>query len=254
MSRLSDFEINISETFPRLDHAPIVEAVIQFSAPPTKNVEPAQLKERLSQLFPTCKITDQLQVEAGFSGSPAGMALSQRTHWDGLRIATGDERHICQWKHSRLIVSRLAPYRTWENFLTATLPFWEAYREVHAPEVIENIGVRFISQIEIKQNQRISDFVAKTPPPLKGLGLRSESFFHQDTIPVPGHPYEIRLIRTMQRSVETGDAKSILIVDIDVSTTAATLFNELDQSLQELRFLKNKVFFAYMKDAKNKFK
>ena len=84
-------------------------------------------------------------------------------------------------------------------FQLAALPFWEAYCEVHFPEVIESIGVRFISQILLEANQKPSDFVAKVPPLQKGLGLRSDSFFHQDTIPVRGYPYEIRLIRAMQR-------------------------------------------------------
>jgi uncharacterized protein (TIGR04255 family) len=254
MSRPTPFEINVEELFPRLEHAPIVEAVIQFNAPPTVSLEPAELKKKLQSMFGSVKITDQMQLETGFAGSPAGIELRHKSQWDGLRIMSENGKHICQWKSNSLIFSRLAPYQTWESFLGSALPYWEAYQTVHFPEVIESIGVRFISQIELQANQKVSDFVAKVPPPLRGLGLRSDSFFHQDTIPVPGQQYEIRLIRTMQRIADQAGKKSILVVDIDVSTTAAIMSMELKRVLQEIRFLKNKVFFAYMKDAENKFK
>ncbi len=254
MSRPAKFEINVNEVFPRLKNAPIVEAVIQFNAPPTKPLEPAELKLAIQPKFGDAKITDQMQLEAGITDSPTGMELRHKSQWDGLRITSEDRRHICQWKRNSLIFSRLAPYEDWDTFLASALPFWEAYQEIHAPEVIEGIGVRFISQIELKSNQKVSDFVTKPPPPLRGIGLRSESFFHQDTIPVTGYPYEIRLIRTMQRAADAAVKESILVVDIDVSTTVATMFNELERTLREIRFLKNKVFFGYMKDAENKFR
>jgi uncharacterized protein (TIGR04255 family) len=254
MSRPTRFEINVDEEFPRLEHAPIVEAVIQFNAPQTKPLEPGELKNALQPKLDAVKITDQMQLEAGISGSPTSMELRHRSLWDGLRITSEHGKHICQWKRNSLIFSRLAPYENWESFMEGALPYWDAYREIHAPEVIESIGVRFISQIELTANQKVSDFVAKIPPPLKGLGLRSDSFFHQDSIPVPGQPYEIRLIRTMQRTADEDGPKSILVVDIDVSTTAAIMFNELGRTLKEIRFLKNKVFFAYMRDAENKFR
>jgi hypothetical protein len=38
-------------------------------------------------------------------------------------------------------------------------------------------------------------------------------------------------------------------VDIDVSTTEAVTFENLDRALDELRYIKNKVFFTYMRDA-----
>ena len=44
-----------------------------------------------------------------------------------------------------------------------------------------------------------------------------------------------------------------LIVGIDVAKTEATVFEDLDKSLNEIRILKNSVFFAFMKDAESKF-
>jgi len=253
MTRPPRFEIDVEKQFPTLPNAPIVEAVIQFNAPPTKQIEPSELKTTLQNRFEGYEITDLVRMEAGFTGSPSGMEVHQKSTWDGLRLLSPDGKCVCQWKRGGLIVSRLAPYENWCNLHSAFAQFWGCYRELHAPELIDSLGVRFISQIGLKANDKLSDFVQKTPPPLKGLGLRSDSFYHQDTIPVIGYPYEIRLIRAMQRAAEPSSVKSTLIVDIDVAKTEPTVFEELDRSLQEIRFLKNSVFFAFMKDAESKF-
>lgn len=254
MTRPQNFRIDADEVFPTLRNAPIVEAVVEFKAPPTTEIQKETLHDVLRSAFQEHEIKDQVQLEAGFTGSPAGMSFQHKSHWDGFRITSKDKKHVCQWKRSSLAISQLPPYEDWETFLVAALTYWRAYREFCKPEIIEGVGVRFISQINLTGKQKISDFVEKTPPPLKGLGLRSSSYFHQDTIPVKGYPYEIRLIRAMQRPADATEKSSTLIVDIDVTTTEAVTDAELERTLNEMRFLKNKVFFTFMKNAETNFK
>jgi len=78
--------------------------------------------------------------------------------------------------------------------MEAALPFWRLYEKTGEPQLIEGIGVRFIFQIPLRVGERPSKFVQQVPLPLKGLGLRSESYFHQDTIPVRRYPFEVRLV------------------------------------------------------------
>ncbi|MCY2981715.1 MAG: TIGR04255 family protein [Planctomycetota bacterium] len=248
------FQIDVAEEFPRLHHAPLVEAVLQINAPPLKPFQQSELKDLLSKRFEGYVVHDPLQLETGFRGAPGGnLEMHHKSQWDGYRLHSKDEKHICQWKKSSLVFSRLQPYKTWNDLLNAAMPFWEAYREVGEPEIIEAIGVRFISQIPLRANEKPSKYVQQVPLPLKGLGLRADSFFHQDSIPLKGYPYELKLIRAMQPAAETTGSKSVLIVDIDVSTTMAVPFNQLPRTLDEMRYIKNKVFYTYMKDAEKRF-
>ncbi|MFN6129213.1 MAG: TIGR04255 family protein [Planctomycetota bacterium] len=249
------FQIDLDKTFQTLKNAPIVEAVIQFNAPPSIPFSQPDLKETLAKSFTTCTILDLMQYEARIQDSFNGdVAMHHRAHWDGFRLHSEDGKHICQWKRSSLIFSRLQPYVNWSEFLDAASPFWAKYREIGEPPIIEGLGVRFISQIPLKENEKPSMYVKQVPPPLKGLGLRSASFFHQDTIPLRGYPYEVRLIRAMQPAAEATGSKRVLIVDIDVSTTVAVAFDQLERSLAEMRYIKNKLFFTYMKDAEDRFR
>jgi uncharacterized protein (TIGR04255 family) len=251
----SNFKIDLAEEFHTLGNAPIVEAVIQYNAPPSVPFQQAKLQELLATRFPDYKSQGQMQVEAGIESSADGnIALHHKSQWDGFRLHSSDGKYICQWKRNCLVFSRLRPYETWPQLLDAAKPFWAAYQEIGQPDIIEGVGVRYISQIPLKENEKLSKYVQKIPPPLIGLGLRADSFFHQDTVPLKGYPYEIRLIRAMQRAAEKSGSKRVLIVDIDVSTTIAVAFDQLDKALNEMRYIKNKVFFTYMKDAAERFK
>ncbi len=254
MTRPPKFQIDLTEQFPTLQHAPIVEAVLQLNAPPRTVIEPAALRRILEENCDSYTVSDQVQFEAGLTGSPGSMEVRQKTQWDGLRLTSKDGKHICQWKRNCLIFSRLQPYVSWPQFMEVALPFWRLYERTGEPQLIEGIGVRFISQIPLRDGERPSKFVQKVPLPLRGLGLRSESFFHQDTIPVRGYPFEVRLMRAMQPAAEASGCKLQLIIDIDVSTTVAVSLDELDATLEQMRHIKNKVFFGYMKDAGQRFK
>ena len=249
------FQIEPTEKFPTLTNAPIVEAVIQFNAPPAEPFEQAKLKEILASRFAGYQLHGQMQVETGIESSVDGnIAMHHKSQWDGFRLQSEDGKYICQWKRSCLVFSRLQPYETWSKLLEAAMPLWTAYQEVGRLDIIEGIGVRYISQIPLKENEKPSKYVQKIPPPLIGLGLRADSFFHQDTIPLKGYPYEVRLSRAMQPAAEKSGSRKGLIVDIDVSTTRAVTFDQLAKVLDEMRYIKNKVFFTYMKDAAERFK
>lgn len=57
----------------------------------------------------------------------------------------------------------------------------------------------------------------------------------------------------MQPAAEKTGSKRVLIVDIDVSTTESVTFENLNRALDDLRYIKNKVFFTYMRDADQHF-
>ncbi|MFM7516789.1 MAG: TIGR04255 family protein [Pirellula sp.] len=252
---MGNFSIDLDEKFDSLSNAPIVEAVIQFNAPPSRPFDQEKLKTFLQTRFVGYKTHGQMQVEAGFENSSDGnVAMHHKAHWDGYRLRSEDGKYICQWKPSALVFSRLQPYHSWPEMLSAVTPFWTEYQEVGRPEIIEAIGVRYISQIPLKENEKLTRYVQKIHPPLIGLGLKADSFFHQDTIPLKGYPYEVRLIRAVQPAAEKTGSRKVLIVDIDVSTTRAVTFDQFNRALDEMRYIKNKVFFTYMKDAAERFK
>jgi hypothetical protein len=97
------------------------------------------------------------------------------------------------------------------------------------------------------------EYIDIAEKPLSAIGVATDGFFHQDTLKPGALPYMINLVRAVQPRHQASTPLS-LIVDIDVRTTGSIAdFGSLPQTLTDLRFIKNEVFFALMKGAETKF-
>jgi len=247
------FKIDHSKTFARLPNAPIVEAVIQLVAAPAEAWNQEELKAKLASRFPDYELKTIHRMAAHFQiASSAEKSLEIQEDWDGFRLTSVDGRYVSQFKPDNVIVSRLAPYEDWERFTDVASLFWNVYLELAKPVAIDRIGVRFISKIDLKEDESPGDFVDDAPATLTAIGLVAESFFHKDTFPTTGRPFTVDLTRTIQIQ-EPPLPRKALIVDIDVTTTVPVAPNELKSRLQDMRFIKNEIFFAFMKDVEKKF-
>ncbi|MGD1906843.1 MAG: TIGR04255 family protein [Leptolyngbyaceae cyanobacterium] len=248
MSPLPKFSIDFSEEFPTLDAAPSIEAVIHWQAKASKPLERQALQDELTQRlpdYPICQPQQDIQIAA--SGTSDGTSeVSHRTQWNGFRLQDEQGLHVAQFTPSGVIFSRLKPYEKWEAFKNEAIRFWELFLELAEPPTIKRLGVRYINQIPLA-GKRPSAYLNIEPCPLPGIAPSSETFFYQDTYPVPDYPYRINWVRTIQPQQQTLVDQKALIVDIDVFTTTELLeLNQesLNQRLREMRWLKNKVFFS----------
>jgi len=87
-----------------------------------------------------------------------------------------------------------------------------------------------------------------TTPPVSAPGFKLPklvAFLHQELRPVPGVPYAINLIKTIQ-PVEHGADHMPLILDIDVFLERPLRLADPAESghLSKMRWLKNKTFFT----------
>jgi uncharacterized protein (TIGR04255 family) len=247
MSPAPRFRIDLNQKFPALEHAPILEAVIHWQAHSSKPLEQASLKDELAQRlpdYPICQSQHDVQIEA-LGTSDGSSQVIHRTQWNGLRLQDHLNQHVAQFTPKGVVFSRLKPYGNWQSFLTEAMRFWDIFLELARPTDIQRLGVRFINRISLENNDSPSTYLNIVTPPLPGLNLPTESFFHQDTYRVPDSRYLIRWVRTIQPHQSFPESEQDLIFDIDVFMTE---FIDLDresliQRLYEMRWIKNKIFF-----------
>ncbi len=253
-------EIDLSETFQHLTHAPIVEAVIDIRARAQTAWEEAtitqQLKPRLGD-YP--KIHSRTHVQQHVTiGQGEPKSFTRDLGWHGLDCQSADEKHFGRFSRDGIQFARLQPYQRWEELSAEALRLWQIYVEVAKPLEIQRLGLRFINRIEMQPGEvRCEDFIKIHHEPPAGMDLPIIGFFHQDTLAVPGHPFAINLIRTIQPAETPGKASLAVILDIDAFTTAPFQLHqdELLQRLRQMRWLKNKVFFGNITEkALNRFK
>jgi uncharacterized protein (TIGR04255 family) len=250
------FQFDPSKVFPTLPRAPIVEAVLHWQAAASVELVESSLRGKLEESFPEYEIVPQHNIETAFTGSAQGVEIKQSATREGFRLTKkeGDKPvFVCQFTRNGIVVSRLAPYKNWGEFAPEAVRFWRSFVEIAQPSEIARLSTRFISQIPIALISEVEQYIDIAEKPLSAIGIGTDRFFHQDTLKPGGRPYMINLVRAVQPGQQASTPLS-LIVDIDVRTTESiTDFAALPQTLKELRFIKNEVFFALMKDAENKF-
>jgi uncharacterized protein (TIGR04255 family) len=243
-------KIDVTELFQHLEHAPIVEAVIEIRTRVESPWEESALREQLKAKLPDYpKIISQsefrheLKVKAG---QPPEQ-LFRDLGWRGLRLHSADGRYIAQFNREGFIFSRLQPYESWDQFKEEAMRLWKMYEDLGKFLEVHRLGVRFINRITLPVGEvRLEDYLRVPPQPPSELDLPIIGFFHQDSLIVTGYPYTVNIVKTVQPPQTSGSDGGGLILDIDVITTKPfdQGANAIDKNLAEMRWLKNKIFYS----------
>jgi uncharacterized protein (TIGR04255 family) len=212
--------INPEETFECLPKAPIVEAVIDLRARAETDWKEEFITDVLKTKLPDYPKKHSLsgfQQEFTLTPGAAPNTKTIETGWEGLRLQTGDNLNIAQFKRGGFSLSRLQPYERWEQLVEEAIRLWNIFAEIARPTEIQRLGLRYINRIEVPSSGfLLEDYMDPAPQGAKGILLPFQHFFHQDVLGVPGHPYAIQLIRTTQVDPGPNPAFLGLILDIDV--------------------------------------
>lgn len=241
------FKIDLSESFTLLSRAPIIEAVIGVTARAevawNESDIPAQFKQRLPE-YPNIQSQYRVRQELKFSPDTKPEQSAPEKNWLGLRCESEDKLHIGQFNRDGFVFSRLRPYQKWEQFYQEGLRLWGLYSEVAKPSDIQRIGLRFINRIEFPVEEvNLGDYLENPPETPRGMDIPFDAFMHHNTLSVPGQPYGINVIQTVQPA--QGTEPWGVILDIDVFTKEHNINrNSLEDHLIKMRWLKNKTFFG----------
>jgi uncharacterized protein (TIGR04255 family) len=255
---LSILNIDLGEEFPHLARAPIVESVIDFRARAESAWEETDVMAKLKMALPEYPkskslrgftVSMPIQFSVGpdhASASPsAAPATPQDRGWLGLRFESEDGLNLATFARDGFSFSRLQPYKDWKQFGREALRLWTIHQGIAAPSELQRIGVRAINRLDVPvQGLAFDEYLRGMPGP--PAGLATSGFMYHDVLSVPGHPYAISLIRTIQ-APEGEAATSIgLILDIDVLCPGPLVpeAGKLEKRLAEMRWLKNRVFFG----------
>jgi uncharacterized protein (TIGR04255 family) len=244
------FRIDLTETFPRLAHAPIAEAVIEMRARAEVPWEELSIRGRLAPLlpgYPNIESQSEFKHEMQFGPGQDTVQRHRNLGWRGLRCESSDHVHIAQFNRDGFVFSRLRPYDHWEQFYAEAMRLWKIYQDLATPSGIQRLGLRFINRIELPvDGPRPADYLRMPSEVLTGMPLPRAGFFHRDVLAVPGYPYIVTIVRTVQPIQVSGSKGFGLLLDIDVFSTEPFDLRDdlLSQRLIEMRWLKNKAFFG----------
>ena len=105
------FQLDLSKQFPTLPHAPIVEAVLQWQAAASVELDNSSLRGKLAASFREYEIAPQHNIETAFTGSAKGVEVKQSTSWEGFRLTKKENDQpafVCQFKQNGIVVRQSA--------------------------------------------------------------------------------------------------------------------------------------------------
>ncbi len=247
----TDFRIDLTETFEHLPKAPIVESVIHWRARSEKKLDPDALLNRLKEKLPDYPNPQrQHELEIGTELGPGCSSIHQRHQWHGFRFESEDKLHVAQFTRNGFVFSRLKPYENWEQFVAEAQRLWNIYCELVEPSEIQRLGVRFINLITPVRPGKLGDLLTVPPHSPQQMRLPLRRFMHQSTFEIPGNPYNLNVIQTIQPTSPPKTDTFSLILDLDVFTTQTIEIDHqrLKDRLLEMRWIKNKAFFTFLKE------
>ena len=250
MKQRREFQLDLTETFPRLPASPVVEAVLHWHARAGKTILGDELRKQLGERlpeYPEYRPQHQLELQAQFTADGSSTQV-RPDNWHGFRLTSRDRLQIVQFTRDGIVFSRLAPYDNWDAFAAEGRRLWRVFVQLAEPSEVQRLGVRFINRILPVKLADVGHHLASPPKCLEPLGLPMSGFLYQSLHDVPAEPFQINVVQTLQPPAPPQPGGFGLILDIDVFTTRAFLPVDdiLGEHLAKMRWLKNKVFFGLM--------
>ncbi len=232
--------------YPIIKYAPITEALIDIRVKIKEGLGIEQLEAihtLISEQYPEKKKQHRWESKFEFKEGESPISTTVDTAF-GCIFSSVDGKQIFQARLDGFTFSRLKPYETWETFRDEAHKLWQIYKERTTPEIIR-VAARYINRIEIPLPiEDFSEYLTAAPIVPEGLPQEVGSFFTRVVI----HDREIDCAGIITQALEQGITPDILpiILDIDVfkQRTEGISEEEAWEILENLRHLKNKIFFS----------
>lgn len=198
----------------KLTSPPIVEALCEFRFVPSDAWDwtiPGLLYEKIKGEFPERSQIKGLGVQIHL-GPNAPPAADMRTGPERVQLKRSDGSAMVQIGENLLAINHLRPYPDWENFREIILKSLQDYREVTKEVLLKRIGLRYINQIKVPQNEfETSDFITLQPP-LSGSLDRPLSTFYQRYEIVQDSPPGVLIHQT---GIQRTEEQTMIMLDLD---------------------------------------
>lgn len=234
-----------------LAKAPITEAVVDFRVITPKCFQAEafrEVKEKLKSRFPEVEEQTGFQGQFGFrDGKPESSVRSVGLR--GYFLKSEDGLNVAQFRVDGFTFNRLRPYTTWDLVSADALELWDLYLEVARPEKVTRLALRYINRLELPQDalQEASSYLASPQQLPKGIPQTLRSCLARVVLEDdrPGG-----LLANISQAFTKEAGNTILILDIDAYKEAEIdpKSREIPEILEQLRDLKNRIFFGSLTD------
>lgn len=228
-----------------------MEALIDLRIASDPAVSPerlATLRERLAAEYPKVdekrEYRAEFRVEAGKVVQPVTTDLGVA----GLFLRSRDGTRIAQFRRDGFTLNQLKPDVSADVLIPEAIRLWELYAQIVHPVAVTRVAMRYINALSLpyREGDDFNRFLTAAPEMPAGAPQTVSSFLTR-MVAHEGHDVAIT---TQKLEHGSPDKPTGVTLDIDVfaSRSAEPDSRQLMETLQRLRVLKNRIFFALLTD------
>lgn len=227
-----------------LRNAPIVEAVIDFRVLREPNVQPSTFQDLTASIGKKYSHTESIHSFEAQFGFERGKMLdtAQRKVDLGWKYQAGTE--LAQFRVDGFTFSKIEPYTTWEEVFGEAERLWKVYLKLAMPNQLSRIAVRYINSMKIPGNRNINEileFPPQLPLPNSPVVL---DFLTRVHIADESRGSRAVVVQALEPQFDPGLLSILLDIDAYRLTDIAPTDPMLPSMFQQLRELKNEIFYA----------
>lgn len=237
----------------KLNHPPVVEAIIDFDCEMPLDYSLADLRTDADKAF-LAEYPERLQIFSdefsvrGYSHAPPELDASRVL--SSFRYISIDKLTVVQVRPIGFSFNRLAPYRSLDDYLPEIQRAWHVFAEFAKPLSLTEIKLRYINLIRVPEQfgkVSLNDYFKFVPQDIEDQSIRLDKFLVHKVGSEQTTANLVKVTLTDQPMEQ-----NFLPIILDIETSAKTSLEPgnwegIRRRLGDLRSLKNKVFEGELK-------
>ena len=231
-----------------LQNAPIVEAVIDFRVPRQEHVSAETFANIGSFLGEHYRKSGSIQsIEARF-GVVQGRAMDPQQMQTNLgwRYQTASE--IAQFSMDGFTFSKIKPYTTWGEVSSEAFRLWKVYANLAKPRQVSRVGVRYINRMPLPDVKDLGEYLEAPPRLPEPIPQSVRDFLTRVHVRDDRRNASAIIVQALELRNEPNAISLLLDIDAFSEVNEAPDFPGLTSIFEQLRQLKNAIFFASITD------
>lgn len=235
-------------------YAPIKEAVIEFRVSQNPGLVIEKIKitdEWFGQNYPLVNKRIKRSGSAEFKAHSETPKIEETQEFIGFQFTSTDKNVLIFFEKDRFTLILKQPYENWEVFRTTARKCWEVYLKAFDPVSIERVGLRYVNQFNVTNDEQIAEYLVVMPNVPNVNILNTNILDHFIKIVNQQTDLDaILILHSLQTESSIPEQRSFLL-DIDLSRVAKYSKNDFEEPwvlLDNFRSRKNEIFEAAITD------
>ena len=225
-------------------NAPIDEAVIDFRVLRRNDIMADRFVGLVGRIGPDYNRSSEMRsIHARFGvegGRPVEPTQLQAVVGWMYQAPTA----IAQFRVDGFTFSKLRPYTTWDEVFGEALRLWKIYVEIAEPLETSRVAVRYVNRLRFQAPADLGKYLEAPPVLPAPIPQRIREFLIRAVVDDPERDLSAILIEALESSLDPDTVQILLDIDAFKQAALAPGDPSIRETFEQLRALKNQIFFA----------